>query len=112
MAGRMVRHARRRAGRPRRQLAAGAGIPRETIPRIEGGRTDPRVNTLDRLLAAAGSGLEIMPRLGIGVDRTQINALLDRPMAERLAGGMGSGRTHVRMRRSLRGGAPGGDSRA
>jgi len=102
MAGRMVRHARRRAGLTQRQLAARAGIPQETIARIERGRSDPRVNTLDRLLAAAGSGLEIMPRLGIGVDRTQINALLDRPMAERLAWAIESDRTYVEMRRSMR----------
>ena len=76
MAARMLRHARRRAGFTQRQLAAKAEIPQETIARIEAGRADPRVETLDRLLEACGFGLESMPRLGIGVDRTQIRELL------------------------------------
>jgi transcriptional regulator with XRE-family HTH domain len=66
MAGRMVREARRRAGLTQRQLAAKSGIPQETIARIERGRADPRVTTLDRLLEACELGLEVMPRLGIG----------------------------------------------
>ena len=79
MAGRMVREARRRANLTQRQLSAKAGIPQETIARIERGRVDPRVATLDRLLEACGYGLESMPRLGIGIDRTQIQALLELP---------------------------------
>ena len=75
MAGRMVREARRRANLTQRQLSAKAGIPQETIARIERGRVDPRVTTLDRLLEASGHGLESMPRLGIGIDRTQIQDL-------------------------------------
>ena len=77
MAGRMVRDARSRAHLTQRQLAAKAGIPQETIARIERGRVDPRVTTLDRLLEACGYGLEVMPRLGIGVDRTQIAGSLE-----------------------------------
>ena len=84
MAGRMVRYSRRRAGLTQRQLAAKAGIPQETIARIESGATDPRVSTLDRLLEACAMGLEVMPRLGIGVDRTQIGELLDLTMGKRL----------------------------
>lgn len=85
MAGRMARYARRRAGLTQRQLSAKAGIPQETISRIEAGRSDPRVQTLDRLLEACEMGLEVMPRLGIGIDRTQIRELLDLTPAERLA---------------------------
>ncbi len=77
MAGRMVLHARRQAGFTQRQLSAAAGIPQETIARIERGRADPRVGTLDRLLEACGFGLESMPRLGIGSDRSQIRQRLD-----------------------------------
>jgi transcriptional regulator with XRE-family HTH domain len=75
MSGRMAKYARRRAGLTQRQLAAKVGIPQETIARIEAGRVDPRVGTLDRLLEGCGYALEVMPRLGIGVDRTQIRAL-------------------------------------
>jgi transcriptional regulator with XRE-family HTH domain len=78
---RVLRHARRRAGLTQRALAALSGIPQETIARIEAGRTDPRVGTLDRLLKACGWGLEILPRPGEGVDRTLYR--LDLPPAER-----------------------------
>jgi transcriptional regulator with XRE-family HTH domain len=84
MAGRMVFHARRRADFTQRQLAAAAGIPQETIARIERGRVDPRVGTLDRLLEACGFGLESLPRLGIGIDRSQVRQRLDLTPGERL----------------------------
>ncbi len=102
MAGRMVRDARKRAKLTQRELSAKAGIPQETIARIERGRVDPRVGTLDRLLEACGYGLESMPRLGIGVDRTQIRALLDLTPSERLARAIAVDREHVEFRRTLR----------
>ena len=102
MAGRMVREARQRAKLTQRQLAAKAGIPQETIARIERGRVDPRVGTLDRLLEACGYGLESLPRLGIGVDRSQIQALLEMTPSERLARAIEVDRQHVEFRRSLK----------
>ena len=102
MAGRMVRDARRRANLTQRQLSAKAGIPQETIARIERGRVDPRVTTLDRLLEASGYGLESMPRLGIGIDRTQIHALLKLMPSERLAVAIANDRHYVELRRSIR----------
>ncbi len=102
MAGRMVREARRRANLTQRQLSARAGIPQETIARIERGRADPRVTTLDRLLEASGYGLESMPRLGIGIDRTQIYELLKLTPSERLAVAIANDQHYVEFRRSLR----------
>ena len=102
MAGRMVREARGRARLTQRQLAAKSGIPQETIARIERGRSDPRVGTLDRLLAACEFGLEVMPRLGIGVDRTQIQERLGTPMDRRLAIAMADDSHFVPFRRALR----------
>ncbi len=102
MAGRMVREARQRAKLTQRQLAAKAGIPQETIARIERGRVDPRVGTLDRLLEACGYGLESLPRLGIGVDRSQIQERLDVPMSKRLAVSMADDTEMVEFRRRLR----------
>jgi transcriptional regulator with XRE-family HTH domain len=102
MAGRMVREARRRAHLTQRELARKSGIPQETIARIERGRSDPRVNTLDRLLAACEFGLEVMPRLGIGIDRTQIAELLEMSTSERLALAIADDRHFVRLRRSIR----------
>lgn len=86
-AGRILLHARRRAGLTQRALAAASGVPQETIARIETGTTQPRFDTLDRLLEACGFGLEIMPRLGIGVDRTLIGWMLRMSPSERLAQG-------------------------
>lgn len=102
MAGRMVRNARQRAKLTQRELSAKAGIPQETIARIERGRADPRVMTLDRLLEACGYGLESMPRLGIGVDRTQIQALLALTSSERLSVAIANDRHFVELRRSIR----------
>jgi transcriptional regulator with XRE-family HTH domain len=102
MAGRMVRFARSRAGLTQRGLATKSGVPQETIARIERGRVDPRLRTLDRLLEACGYGLEVEPRLGIGIDRTQIDALLRLTPSERLALAIDNDRNIVEFRRSLR----------
>lgn len=102
MAGRMLRDARHRAKLTQRQLAEKSAIPQETIARIERGRADPRVNTLDRLLAACEFGLEVMPRLGVGIDRTQIQALLRLSPAKRLEVAIANDQHYVELRRSLR----------
>lgn len=102
MAGRMLREARARAKLTQRQLAAKAGIPQETIARIERGRADPRVKTLDQLLETCGYGLESMPRLGVGVDRTQILELLKLSPSMRLARALEVDREHVEFRRTLK----------
>jgi len=98
----MVREARRRSGLTQRALAAKAGIPQETIARIERGRADPRAATLDRLLEACGYGLESMPRLGIGVDRTQIHERLSVPMERRLEVAMADDAHYVSWRHQIR----------
>jgi transcriptional regulator with XRE-family HTH domain len=102
MAGRMIRYARRRAGLTQRELSAKAGIPQETIARIERGRVDPRVGTLDRLLEACEFGLEVMPRLGVGIDRTVIRELLDLDPGERLALGIENDRNMIEFRREFK----------
>jgi transcriptional regulator with XRE-family HTH domain len=102
MAGRMLRFARSRAELTQRQLAAKSGVPQETIARIERGRADPRLGTLDRLLEACGFGLEVEPRLGIGVDRTQIRALLELSPSERLERALKVDREHSLLWRDLR----------
>lgn len=102
MSGRMLRYARSRAKLTQRALAAKTGIPQETIARIERGRVDPRVGTMDRLLEGCGYGLGVEPRLGIGVDRTQIDERLDTPMDRRLAIAMADDSHFVEFRRDLR----------
>lgn len=102
MAGRMVRYARRRSGLTQRQLAAKSGIPQESIARIERGRVDPRLGTLDRLLEACDYGLEALPRLGIGIDRPQIRERLALTPAQRLERAAEEDRTFIELRRTLR----------
>jgi predicted transcriptional regulator len=102
MAARMLRHARRSAGLTQRALAASTGIPQETIARIEVGRSDPRVETLDRLLEGCGYGLEHLPRLGIGIDRTQIRERLAMTPSKRLARAIEEDRLMLEFRSNLK----------
>lgn len=83
-ASRALRYARVKAGLTQRQLAAKTGVPQSTIGRIESGAVDPRMGTLTMLLRACGYDLEVEPRLGIGVDRSQIRALLQLTPEQRI----------------------------
>ena len=83
-ASRALRWARLTAGLSQRALAKKSGIPQSSIARIEAGTIDPRVGTLDRLLCACGFDLEVEPRLGQGVDRSQIQEMLALSPSERL----------------------------
>ena len=76
-AGRVLKAARRRVGMTQRDLAEASGVPQPSIARVERGASIPRVDTLGRLLRATGQELEPSPRLGEGVDRSQIRYLLD-----------------------------------
>ncbi len=80
----MLRYARAKAGLTQRVLAAKTGTPQSTIGRIESGAVDPRVETLSALLRACAYDLEVEPRLGIGVDRSQIRESLRQTPAERI----------------------------
>lgn len=83
-AGSTLRDARRRARFTQRELARRTGVAQPTIARIEAGQADPRLGTLDLLLAACGEVLGSTPRPGLGVDRSQIRALLRLSPRERL----------------------------
>lgn len=74
--GVLLAAARHRAGLSQRALAAAAGMPQSTVGRIEAGLIDPRASTLRALLRACGEDLEAVPRLGIGVDVSQIRERL------------------------------------
>jgi transcriptional regulator with XRE-family HTH domain len=56
-----LRDARRRAGLTQAELARRAGTSQATISAYEHGRKAPSVETLDRLLAAAGTRLTTAP---------------------------------------------------
>ena len=102
MAARMLRHARRSTGLTQRALATRCGVPQETIARIESGRVDPRISTVDRLLEGCGYGLEHLPRLGIGVDRAQILERLAMSPDERLVRAMEEDRLMLEFRHNLK----------
>jgi transcriptional regulator with XRE-family HTH domain len=76
--------ARRAAGFSQRALAERAAMPQSTVGRIEAGLMDPRLRTLDRLLRACDAELEVVPRLGHGVDRSQMRERLRLTPRERL----------------------------
>jgi transcriptional regulator with XRE-family HTH domain len=81
--GTALRRARGRAGLTQRALADLTGVAQPTIARIERGREEPRVGTLEVLLSACGHRLEITRRGGEGIDRTAIRELLALTPAER-----------------------------
>jgi transcriptional regulator with XRE-family HTH domain len=93
----MLRYARRRARLTQRALAERTGVPQPAIARIEAGRISPRVETLSRLLEAAGFTLDLSPRLGVGVDRSLIREALKRTPEERIRGAGAAGRNLSRL---------------
>ena len=72
----LLRHARDKSRLSQRELGRRAGISQTTISLIEDGKTSPRFETLDRLLGVCGFELEIVPREGIGIDRSRMRELL------------------------------------
>ncbi len=83
-AAQTLRDARRRAGLSQRALARLANTQQPAVARIESRAVVPRVDTLDRLLAACGLALATVPRPGAGIDRTQIRDLLTLSPGDRL----------------------------
>jgi predicted transcriptional regulator len=106
-AARILRRARRRAGLSQRALAEQSGIPQPAIARIETGVVSPRLDTMARLLAAAGSTLELAPCIGAGVDRTLIRRTLARSPEERVRSAEVAGRNLAVFRRAVGHGKPG-----
>ena len=99
MDGRILRYARQRGGLTQRQLAHAAHVSQPAISRIETGGVSPRLSTLLQLIEAAGFGLELVPRIGDGVDRTLIRSSLDRSPEERIRAGYRRGQEPGRIHR-------------
>src|SRR5688572_18024481 len=92
---RLLAEARQRAGLSQRELAARAGTSQPAIARLERGDADPRLGTLERVVAAAGFEIraELTPRVAgdpvveaykRDVDRTLLRANLDQSVDARL----------------------------
>ena len=101
-AGRSLRSARRRAGLTQRGLSALTGVAQPTIARIERGLDNPRIATLERLLAGCGETIEAIPRAGLGIDRSPIRMLLALSPAQRAATLIDDARTLDRLDRARR----------
>lgn len=100
--GRAIRTARRRAGMSQRELAERAGLPQSTVARIESGFVDPRTTTVVKLLNACGERLEAIPRIGTGVDRSRIRALLQLTPQQRLDAAVAAANNVRALLRSMR----------
>ena len=83
-AAELVRRARHSAGLTQRALARQSKIPQPTIAAIETGRQDPRFETLRALVESCDREVAAVPRLGHGVDLTQIRELLRLTPGQRL----------------------------
>ena len=59
--GSQLRRCRDRAGLSQRSLADAAGTSQPTVAAYESGRVTPNVDTLDRLLAACGYTIDVVP---------------------------------------------------
>jgi transcriptional regulator with XRE-family HTH domain len=85
-----------------RALAVATGIPQPAIARLERGAVTPGIDTLERLLAGAGATLEVVPRLGVGVDRTLIREALRRTPEERVIAAGPAGKALAAWRHKTR----------
>jgi transcriptional regulator with XRE-family HTH domain len=81
----ILREARGRAGLTQRQLASRAEKAQSEIAKIERGRRDPTVTTLERLVRAAGFDLEVRLVPHDDHDEQLTRGMLDLTPEERLA---------------------------
>jgi len=95
---RLLRYARRRSRLTQRQLAEQAGVAQAVVGRIENGSVIPRVDTLDRLLRAAGFTLEVESGSGADEDRSLIRDRLALTPAQRARLAVTEARTMAAIR--------------
>ena len=96
----LARTARLRSALTQRELAARTRISQPMISLIESGLQDPRYSTLQRILDATDHELELFPKAGRGVDRTQFAETLRLTPDERIVRGAKA----ARWLKSMRGG--------
>src|SRR3954471_20672406 len=85
LGGDLVREARRRAGLSQGELAERAGTTQSAIARVEAARTSPSFASVERLIRACGYRLDVALDPYDDSDIAQAEALLQRPIEQRLA---------------------------
>lgn len=83
-AGTVVRTARRNAGLSQAELARRLDTTQSAVARLESARSNPRIDTLDRAVAAAGQQITVSVEPGFGLDESLIASALRIEPAERL----------------------------
>ncbi len=93
----LIRDARRAAGLTQAELATRLGVSQSAVAKLEREGANPKVETLDRALRAAGFRLGLIaPAWSDGVDESLIRQALKRTPAERIKS---VERMHADMRR-------------
>ncbi len=83
-AGSLIRAARRKAGLSQAELARRLDTTQSAIARLESPRSNPRIETLDRAVAATGQRVTASVEGDIGLDESLIASALRIEPAERL----------------------------
>jgi len=80
----LIRQARKEAGLTQAELARRAGVKQPEIARLETAGANPRIATLDRVLAASGHSLTLGFDRPAGIDESLLAESLKASPAERL----------------------------
>ena len=80
----LVKASRKRAGLTQAELARRAGTTQPVVARLEREGANPRLDTLERMIAATGHSLELSAGPAAGIDETMIVADLKLSPDERL----------------------------
>jgi transcriptional regulator with XRE-family HTH domain len=80
----LVRRVRSAAGLTQAELAERAGVKQPEIARLESAGANPRVATLDKVVAATGHSLTLGFDGGLGIDESLIAGSLRTSPSERL----------------------------
>jgi len=83
-AANLIRQACQAAGLTQAELGRRAKVSQPVIARLEREGTNPRLQTLTRVIAATGHSLELSTAPGAGIDETMIADDLERTPDERL----------------------------
>jgi transcriptional regulator with XRE-family HTH domain len=84
IAGTLIKDARKQAGLSQAELAQRLDTTQSAVARLESPRSNPRLDTLDRAVAATGQRITVSLEPDFGLDETLIASALRLEPAERL----------------------------